>query len=55
MAKDTFRNLLNDIKMLQEEVTSGDIATVEPVKHKKGKKCKMHKRINCQDCTNEKD
>lgn len=51
-----FRTLLKDI---QEETTSGDIAIVQskvgsaPVKRQKGKKCKKHKRINCQECISE--
>ena len=51
-----FRKYLKDIT---EETTSGDIATVDnkldlvrrPEKHlQKGKKCKDHKRLNCQEC-----
>ena len=51
-----FRKFLNNIS---EETTSGDIATVDnkldlvkrPEKHLlKGKKCKDHKRLNCQEC-----
>ena len=51
-----FKKYLND---LAEETTAGDIAGVEskldthrrPTKHlQKGKKCKKHKRLNCQEC-----
>lgn len=53
-----FRKLLKDIK---EETTSGDIATVDTkldmVKRQKhlikGKKCKKHKRVDCEECLNE--
>jgi hypothetical protein len=49
-----FRKLLKDI---QEETTSGDIATVDTkldiVKRGKGKKCKLHKAVNCDKCLNE--
>lgn len=55
-----FRKLLKD---LQEEVTSGDIATVDsklgskPMRHRdgSGKKCKKHKRLNCEECKKDKD
>lgn len=55
----------NYVKKLQEETTSADIATVTAkldltrrdashMKHlSKGKKCKIHKRLNCEECTNE--
>jgi hypothetical protein len=54
-----FKNYLNDMK---EETTSGDIATVDTKldtkldpnrrqKHlDKGKKCKTHRIVNCEDC-----
>ena len=52
-----FRKLLKEIQDIQEEVTSGDIATVDnvlddsPVRRtQKGKKCKNHKRLNCLEC-----
>ena len=45
-------------RFLDEEMTSGDIATVDnkldtkPLRHlQKGKKCKKHKRLNCIECT----
>ena len=47
------------IQELAEETVAGDIATVDskldftrrPMKHlQKGKKCKEHKRLNCQEC-----
>lgn len=55
------------IKKIQEETTSGDIASVDSklgttparrdpteLKHlHKGKKCKEHKLLNCEDCMNE--
>jgi|FLOH01.1.fsa_nt_gi hypothetical protein len=54
-----FRKLLKDIQLVQEETTSGDIATVDtklemkPIKRPKGKKCKIHKRMNCKECLEE--
>lgn len=51
MAK--FKNFL---KYLDEEMTSGDIASVESKlgtrrkQGQKGKKCKTHKRLNCHEC-----
>ena len=52
-----FKNFLKD---LDEEMTSGDVASVDsrlgdkPArtqgKHK-GKRCKIHKRFDCLDCT----
>lgn len=49
-------------KFLEEETVSGDIATVDSKldltrrnKHlSKGKKCKKHKRVNCEACEQEK-
>jgi len=45
---------------LREETTSADIATVDTKldmtrrkKGEKGKKCKVHKRPNCQECLDE--
>lgn len=46
------------LKKLSEETTSADIATVDTKldmvkrqKHlEKGKKCKLHKKLNCQEC-----
>lgn len=39
---------------LQELVAAGDIAPVDSkinmVRRQKGKKCKKHKRLNCQEC-----
>lgn len=52
------------LKGLAEETTSADIATVDNKldmvrryeKHQnKGKKCKAHKKFNCEICENEKD
>lgn len=55
----------NYIKTLREETTSADIATVDSkldttrrdpkeMKHlSKGKKCKLHKCLNCEHCENE--
>lgn len=49
---------------LDEETTSGDIATVDTKlgvdvpknKHlSKGKKCKTHKRLNCEKCALEEE
>jgi len=49
----------NYLKQLKEETTSADIATVDTKldlvkrheKHAlKGKKCKRHKRLNCEEC-----
>lgn len=43
-------------KFIQEETTSGDIATVDTKlgmkrsKNEKGKKCKEHKEVNCEIC-----
>jgi hypothetical protein len=53
-----FRKLLKDIHDIQEETTSGDIATVDsklgtkPIRHQggNGKKCKSHKRVDCLEC-----
>lgn len=46
------------LKELGEETTSADIATVDNkldlTRRAKGKKCKKHKRLNCQECENEK-
>ena len=52
-----FRNLLNEIKYVSEEVTSSDIATVDSydVKNKNKKKCKKHKKFDCEICTREKE
>lgn len=53
------------IKKIQEETTSADIATVDTkldmtrrdpseMKHlHKGKKCKLHKQLSCDECMNE--
>jgi hypothetical protein len=50
------------IKEIQEDTSTADIATV-PVKLdlvkrpkilEKGKKCKMHKKLNCEICESEK-
>ena len=54
----SFKNYLKD---LQEETTSGDIATVDtkldmvrrPKNLQKGKKCKKHGRVNCLECDSE--
>lgn len=49
----SFKKFLKDI---QEETTSADIASVDnklgsKQKHlEKGKKCKKHKRLNCEAC-----
>ena len=59
--KKGFKQFLKD---LEEETTSGDIATVDnkldmtrrPLKKKlqkhlqKGKRCKLHNRLNCKEC-----
>ena len=57
-----FRKLIKEIHDLQEETTSGDIATVDnklgskPVRNLvKGKKCKKHKRVNCLECSEDAD
>lgn len=57
----TFKKYLQE---LGEEIVSSDIATVDsklskmhkrPDKHLvKGKKCKKHKRVNCEECEAEK-
>jgi hypothetical protein len=55
MNKNSFKRYLKDIA---EEVTSADIATVDnklnlikrPKRLQKGKKCKLHKRLNCKRC-----
>lgn len=49
------------LKELKEETTSADIATVDtkldlvkrPKHLEKGKKCKLHKRLNCHECEDE--
>lgn len=52
----------NFLKKIQEETVVGDIASVEKKldltrRHEKhvnnGKKCKAHKRVNCEECVNE--
>jgi len=54
-----FKKYLNKLK---EETTSADIATVDtkldlvkrPKHLEKGKKCKAHKILNCEECTDSK-
>lgn len=50
------------LKDLAEETTSADIATVDnkldlvqrsDKRLNKGKRCKKHKRLNCEECLNE--
>lgn len=54
----SFKKFLSDI---QETTTTGDVAAVDtkldmvkrpkPQKHlDKGKKCKKHKKVNCEEC-----
>ena len=53
---------MGKFKKFHEEVTSGDIATVDnilgdmtkrkPKRLQKGKKCKKHKKLNCDVCHN---
>lgn len=48
------------LKKLQEETTSGDIATVDNKigltrSKKKGKKCKKHDVVDCETCHNDSD
>lgn len=54
-----FKEFLKEfLKDISEETTSSDIATVDtkldlskrPKHLLKGKKCKLHKRINCKIC-----
>lgn len=50
-------------QFLREETTSADIAGVETKlsmsrrsnKQEKGKRCKKHKRTNCEDCSKYED
>ncbi len=63
MASKGFKRFLKD---LEEETLSSDIATVDnkldmvrrPLKLQKhlqkGKRCKLHKKLNCQECSDNK-
>jgi len=58
-----FKSYLKKLeKDISEETTSADIATVDnkldmvkryEKKGKKGKKCKAHGRVNCEECSAE--
>ena len=57
-----YRKLLKEIQEIKEETTSADIASVDtklgsgPFRRmKKGKKCKEHKRFNCDECQSDDD